>query len=171
MTTSGLWVSEPERDAQGNYRPPARTGSCRSLLSSLRELSWSGRGSVPSVKACPSSARARAVLRTRGSNVAGYAHALTSLGRFALNGGIRMEDNEQYGNFVSFQVGSAVTVRPGHPDSVRCWARHQGAYLFGGVRDPVRPRESGARTRTVDVMGSRGSAGATGWGPDRGHMV
>ena len=46
------------------------------------------------------------------SNAAGYAHALTSLGRFGLNGGIRMEDNEQYGNFVSFQVGSAVTVRP-----------------------------------------------------------
>ncbi len=46
------------------------------------------------------------------SNVAGYAHALTSLGRVALNGGIRLEDNEQFGKFVSYQVGSAIAVRP-----------------------------------------------------------
>ena len=46
-------------------------------------------------------------------NIAGYAHALTSFGRLALNGGIRVEDNEQFGNFVSFQGGSALALRPG----------------------------------------------------------
>ncbi len=46
------------------------------------------------------------------SNVAGYGHALTSVGRVALNGGVRVEDNQQFGKFVSFQTGSVVTISP-----------------------------------------------------------
>jgi len=46
------------------------------------------------------------------SNTAGYLHALTTLSPVSLNGGIRVEDNEQFGNFVSFQMGSAVGITP-----------------------------------------------------------
>jgi len=44
------------------------------------------------------------------SNAAGYLHALTTLSRLSLNGGIRLEDNEQFGHFLSFQAGSALGI-------------------------------------------------------------
>ncbi len=47
------------------------------------------------------------------SNGAIYGHALTAFGRLALNGGLRVEDNELYGRFVTYQGGSGVDVRPG----------------------------------------------------------
>lgn len=42
------------------------------------------------------------------SNTAGYLHALTTLSPLSLNGGVRLEDNEQFGHFMTFQVGSAM---------------------------------------------------------------
>ncbi len=62
------------------------------------------------------------------SNVAGYAHGLTSVGRFSANAGIRIEDNEQFGNFVSYQVGSAIVVR--HGTAVRLAAGR-------GIKEPT----------------------------------
>jgi vitamin B12 transporter len=46
------------------------------------------------------------------ANAAGYAHAVGSVGRISLNGGIRVEENEQFGRFASFQLGSSIRLRP-----------------------------------------------------------
>ena len=47
------------------------------------------------------------------ANQAGYLHAATTLGRLSLNGGVRFEDNELFGSFVSFQGGGAAALSEG----------------------------------------------------------
>ena len=47
------------------------------------------------------------------SNAAGYAHALTTIGSLSMSGGARIERNEYFGGFFSYQAGLVVPVRAG----------------------------------------------------------
>ena len=46
-------------------------------------------------------------------NRAGYVHAVTGRGPVAANAGLRVEDNERFGGFVTYQAGVSVALRPG----------------------------------------------------------
>jgi vitamin B12 transporter len=47
------------------------------------------------------------------ANHAGYLHAVTAVGRVSVNGGLRVENNELFGSFVSFQAGGAAAISEG----------------------------------------------------------
>ncbi len=47
------------------------------------------------------------------SNAAGYAHALSSIGPVSVSGGARIERNEHFGGFLSYQAGLALPLRAG----------------------------------------------------------
>jgi vitamin B12 transporter len=47
------------------------------------------------------------------ANSAGYVHAVTSTDRFSMNGGVRLENNEFFGNFLSFQAGGSAALPAG----------------------------------------------------------
>lgn len=61
------------------------------------------------------------------SNAAGYAHLLTSVGVLSMNGGVRLERNEQFGEFLSFQAGLAAPIRSG---------TRMRAFVGRGVKEP-----------------------------------
>jgi vitamin B12 transporter len=48
----------------------------------------------------------------RRDNRAGYAHLISGRGRLRGNAGVRIEDNDQYGGFSTWQVGASLTLDP-----------------------------------------------------------
>lgn len=46
-------------------------------------------------------------------NRAGYAHASGALGRLSVNAGVRLEDNERFGQFTTWQMGASLALTPG----------------------------------------------------------
>lgn len=47
------------------------------------------------------------------SNAAGYAHLLTAVGPSSVSGGVRVEQNEHYGEFLSYQAGFSLPLAAG----------------------------------------------------------